>query len=251
MNGAGIEVISAVAAAVLGAVLGSFVTLVSHRLPRGGSLVRGRSRCPSCGTVLGLRDLMPLVSWLASRGRCRHCGAPVGARYPVIEAVMAALFLAVYLRFGVTVPAALLGAAAVLLVTLAAIDLETGFLPDAVQVPLLLLGVGYRWWAGDLIQGLVGLALAGALAYAVRFGYGRLTGREGLGLGDVKFFGVAGLWLGPTGLPAFMVLGGGLGLFVGLVWRRLVSTREFPFGPALAAALFAILLFPELARVFV
>lgn len=240
----------ALAAAIVGAALGSFVSLLSHRLPRGEAIVGGRSRCPHCGAALRALDLVPVVSWLASGGRCRRCKARVGLRYPAIELGLAALFVLIYLRLGPTWPGLLLAALAVVLAALATIDLETGYLPDAVQAAAVPLGLAYQWAAGEVAWGLAGLVLAGGLAYAVRWGFHRASGRQGLGLGDVKFFAVAGLWLGPGGLPAFLVLAGALGaLFAGL-WRAMGGEREFPFGPALAAALLAVLLAPEVRDVY-
>ena len=104
--------------------------------------------------------------------------------------------------------------------------------------------------ASDVALGLAGGALAGGVAYAIRYAFKRLRGRDALGLGDVKYFAVAGLWLGPSGLPAFMVVTGVAGIAFALLWRRLGGGCEFPFGPALALGLFICLLFPELVRLF-
>ena len=237
-------------AALLGLIFGSFVTLASHRLPRGEPILTGRSRCPSCRAALGPRDLVPLLSWLVQRRRCRHCGAAVSPRYALIEVLLAGLFAMLYLHSGATPTGLLLAALAVGLVTLSVTDLEAGIIPDKVLLVLAPLGLAYQYAAGDVALGLAGGALAGGVAYAIRYAFKRLRGRDALGLGDVKYFAVAGLWLGPFGLPAFMVVTGVAGIAFAWLWRRLGGGREFPFGPALALGLFICLLFPELVRLF-
>lgn len=237
-------------AAVLGLIFGSFVTLVSHRLPRGEPILTGRSRCPSCRVALGPRDLVPLLSWLVQGRRCRQCGAAVSPRYALIEVLLAGLFAGLYLHSGATLTGLLLAGLAVGLVTLSVTDVEAGIIPDKVLLVLAPLGLAYQYAAGDVALGLAGGALAGGVAYAIRYAFKRLRGRDALGLGDVKYFAVAGLWLGPFGLPAFMIVTGGAGIAFALLWRRLGGGREFPFGPALAFGLFICLLFPELVRLF-
>lgn len=234
-------------AAALGLAFGSFVTLASYRLPRDEPIIAGRSRCPSCKTPLAARDLVPVVSWLLQRRRCRRCGAPVSPRYAIIEVVLGALFVAVYLRLGAGVEGLFLAGLAVGLVILAAVDIEAGIIPDKVLIVLAPLALAYQFALGDALAGLAGGALAGGVAAAVRLVFLRLRGREGLGLGDVKFFAVAGLWLGPMGVPGFMVVSGLAGAIFARLWRRMGGGEEFPFGPALALGLFLSLLFPGLA----
>lgn len=241
-------VLGSVAAMLLGLAFGSFVTLVTYRLPRGEPIFRGRSRCPSCEAALGPRDLVPVLSWLAHRGRCRRCGAPVSVRYPTMELVLAVLFVVVYLRVGATLPGLLLAALAVGLVTLSVIDLEVGIIPDRVLLVLAPLGLAYQLAIGHVLVALAGAVLAGGLAYGLRVAFLRLRGRDALGLGDVKFFATAGLWLGPASLPAFLIVSGLGGIGFARLWRRLEGGREFPFAPALALGLFLCLLFPSLSQ---
>ena len=175
-----------VLAAALGLAFGSFVTLASYRLPRDEPIIAGRSRCPSCKTPLAARDLVPVVSWLLQHRRCRRCSAPVSPRYAIIEVVLGALFVAVYLRLGAGVEGLFLAGLAVGLVILAAVDIEAGIIPDKVLIVLAPLGLAYQFALGDALAGLAGGALAGGVAAVVRLGFLRLRGREGLGLGDVK-----------------------------------------------------------------
>lgn len=182
-------------------------------------------------------------------------GKPIGGRTLAIEAVVAALFIAIFLDRGAS-PSGLLLALLVLgLATLSVVDLKISIIPDNIQLVLAPLGVVYRTVDGssvvdDILISLIGGAFAGGVAFAVHYGFKRLRGRDGLGLGDVKFFAVAGLWLGPFGLPAFMIVSGVTGVVFALLWRRLGGGREFPFGPSLALGLFICLLFPALTRIF-
>lgn len=240
-------------AAGLGLILGSFVSALTWRLPRGLSVARGRSTCPSCDHPLTARDLVPLLSWLAARGRCRHCGATVSARYPLIEAACALLFLLVAARapaLGWTLPALAAGLALMgTLLALAVVDLEHGLLLDGLNVAAAVPALALRWLDGGA-EGL-GLALVGALiggggAWLLRTGFRLTTGRDGLGLGDVKFLAVAGLLVVPLDWPVFLFLAGLAGVVLGLAWRAAGRGPVFPFGPALILALVVVVLVPNL-----
>lgn len=240
-------------AGALGLVFGSFLSALTWRLPRGDSVARGRSACPTCGHALTARDLVPVLSWLLARGRCRHCAAPVPARYPLIELTAAALLAVIAWRAGALdwPPAALAAAAllALVLLALAVVDLEHGLLPDvltlAAAAPALALRLILDGPQGLLLGGL-GALVGGGGAWLLRVAFRRFTGRDGLGLGDVKFLALAGLLLPPTGWPVYLFLAGCLGVGLGLVWRATGRGATFPFGPALILALLAVVLWPDL-----
>src|SRR4051812_46407840 len=132
-------VLVAAGCGLLGLLVGSFLNVVIHRVPRKESVVRPRSRCPGCGTTLAERDNIPVLSWLLLRGRCRTCGEPISARYPLIELLTAVVFAAVGARFGAdwAVPAYLVLAAG--LVAVSAIDLEHFLVPNRILQWILLL----------------------------------------------------------------------------------------------------------------
>ncbi len=232
------------AAALLGLVLGSFVTMLSARLPAGGDLLGARSKCPQCHTALGVPDLVPVFSWLFLRGRCRHCAAPISRRYPVTELVMVMIAVLVAARLGATWEGLLVLLLGAVLLAMSVIDFEHGYLPDPLQVAAALLGGAFVILNGHWKSGLAGAAVGLAVGLALRYGYCALRKRHGLGLGDVKLFAVAGLWLGVESLVSFFAIAGVLGILFGLVWRRAGGHAEFPFGPALCATLFLLLLFP-------
>lgn len=242
----------------LGLCLGSFATALSWRLPRGISVSLERSKCPKCGRILGIADLVPVFSWLFMRGRCRACRAPIGWRYPVIEIATLALCLAFYLRFGFSVSTLLLFCLAPVIIAAADIDFAHMILPDGLNLSVLLLGVAVltanAFLAGDppefiLAHGetaLGGVALYGLGSLALRQGGMAILGKEPLGWGDVKFFAASGFWLGtnPEVLAHFLILSGAAGVAIALLWRRFRKEAAFPFGPALLLA-FVIMLIAE------
>ncbi len=235
-----------VKAGILGLALGSFANLVAWRLPRGEPIMAGRSRCPQCGHVLGVADLVPLASYLWARGRCRYCAAPVSSRYPVIEIACALLFVLALAAAGPGMEAIVLALLALGLVILTAVDLEHQIIPDEVSLWLAALGLVYQALPPDrmnaLLAGSAGALLGFSIAWLLRMAFQRLKGREALGMGDVKFFAVAGLWTGVGGLADFMMISGLAGILFAIGWRLRGGDAVFPFGPALAVGLFCVML---------
>ncbi|WP_432498588.1 prepilin peptidase [Kineococcus auxinigenes] len=239
-----------IAAALLGLLVGSFLNVVVHRVPRGESVVHPASRCPGCGHAVRRRDNVPVLSWLLLRGRCRDCRLPVSARYPLVEAGTAVLFAAVAHLVGPAwaLPAYLYLAA--IAVALALIDLDVHRLPDAIVLPsypvvagLLLLASALNGdWAAALRAAVGAVAVFGL--YVVLF----VAKPGGMGLGDVKLAGVLGMLLGWWGWDALVVgtflaflLGGVVALPLVLSGRAGRRSR-IPFGPyMLAGALLALL----------
>ena len=232
-------------AGLLGLAIGSFLNVVIHRVPRDESLVRPGSHCPSCGCAVRPRHNVPVLGWLMLRGRCADCKAPISARYPLVEAGTAALFVAVAAKFGWSweLPAYLYLAAVA--VALAAIDLDVLRLPDRIVLPsygaapiLLLPAViaEHSWRAG--VRGLA----AAALLYA---GYWILAALpKGMGGGDVKLAPLLGFYLGWLGWSS-LVVGAFAGFLLGgLVGVLLMATRaatrksRIPFGPFMLAGVF-------------
>lgn len=229
-----------------GLALGSFVTLASHRLPLGEDIVVKSSQCPSCKTKLGFKDLWPVFSWLFSGGKCRHCKNPIGVRYPIIELLTMLLCLLIYSQFGLTLAGVLVTLFAVMLMVMVVVDIKHTIIPDMVHITLLPLGLAYHATMGtDWSVVLLGFLAGTGLGLVLHHGYRWLRGCEGLGYGDVKFFAVAGVWITIEHFAGFTFLSGLLGVVFGLVWRAAGRGRVFPFGPALAAALFLVVLYPE------
>ena len=225
----------ALLAGLLGAAVGSFLTVVAHRVPRGQSVVSPpRSRCPACGASVRAWDNVPILSWLALRARCRDCGGRIPARYPLVELVTAVLFLAVVAVHGLS-PRAWLGLAFVaLLVAVALIDLEHRIIPNRLLWPAAIaaLVLVTLWDLGRLPEHL--LAGAGAFTFLL---VAALAYPGGMGMGDVKLAGVMGLFLGSAMVPAMalaFLAGSVVGVAIILRHGAAARKRGVPFGPFLA-----------------
>lgn len=236
----------------IGLVFGSFIACASYRLPRGENLVAKPSCCPACKTKLKPKDLWPVLSWVTSKGTCRHCGAKVHWRYPAIELATAAVFVAIYWRYGFNMQAVILALMAVALLIMTVVDFEHYIIPDEIHWALLPLGIAYHYTVSTPIDNVIlGTISGAAIGLALHYGYRLIRKKEGLGFGDVKFFMVSGLWLSSLVLfPPFLFLSGMLGVGLGIIWQILGRGPRFPFGPALALALFLCVAFPETTRIF-
>lgn len=230
--------------------IGSFVATAALRLPASQPIVLARSACPHCDTALGARDLLPLVSWLALGGRCRHCAAAIPRYYPGVE--LAALLVAAWAAT-VFSGAALLAAAALGwgLLLLSLIDRRCLWLPDLLTLPLAAAGLLCAAWAGEaaLVASAIGAAGGYALLAGVAWSYRHLRGRDGLGLGDAKLLAVAGAWVGWQGLPLVLLAASVAALTVVamMAWRRrgLDWQQPLPFGPFLALGLWLVFLYGQ------
>jgi leader peptidase (prepilin peptidase) / N-methyltransferase len=239
-------------AGLSGAVIGSFLNVVVYRLPIGESLMKPRSRCPSCGTPVAPRDNVPVVSWLFLRGKCRHCDASISARYPAVELLTALAFVAVVLARGLHSELVALIPFTAVLIAVAFIDLQHRIVPNKIVVPAAVWGVAA---AAPFRTGMLPeLLIAGAGAFAFLLA-AALVYPAGMGMGDVKLAGVMGLYLGKLVLPA-LVVAFGVGAVVGvaLMLREGRSARKkgVPFAPFLAlGGLVALLAGQQLIDLYV
>ena len=263
---------------LLGLCVGSFLNVVIHRMPkmlerqwqadaaeyRGETvpdtpritLATPSSRCPHCGHQITALENIPLLSYLALRGRCSHCKAPIGIRYPVIELLTALLSAAVAWKFGPTLQTA----ASLLLVwslmTLTFIDLDTFLLPDDITLPLLWLGLllNLNQVFVPLETAVIG-AMAGYLSlWSVYWLFKLVTGKEGMGYGDFKLLAAIGAFLGWQALPGVILLSSVVGACAGIglmIFAKHGRETPIPFGPYLAAAGVLMLFFGEtLSKLF-
>jgi len=219
-----------------GLILGSFATVVAHRVPRGESFVTGRSKCPHCGAQIAAYDNVPVLSWLLLRGHCRTCGDRISVRYPLTELAMAALFAATVLILGTDdVGELALGLAlCATLVIVTVTDLERRVIPNAVLLAGAIAAVAIAGVSdpSSLVDRGIAAVAAGGLLFLVAIAYPR-----GMGMGDVKLVAVMGLYLGRAVAPAVLI-GFAAGALVGvcMIARRGASARKqaVPFGPFLA-----------------
>ena len=223
--------------ALLGLVAGSFLATLVIRWPEGQPL-SGRSRCDSCGAGVAWADLVPLLGWLALKGRCRACGAAIDPRHPLFELMAAAIGLLAMLA--VPGPQGLWGAVlGWVLLALLALDLQHYWLPDRLTLPLLALGLAGGM--GTLPERLLGAATGGGGLLLLALLYRWLRGREGLGLGDVKLMAALGAWLSLGLLGPLLLAASVAGLAFAAVsrWRRTAEdggVMRVPFGACLALA---------------
>jgi leader peptidase (prepilin peptidase) / N-methyltransferase len=228
-------VIAVIAAAIGGLLIGSFLNVVAHRLPRGQSLLRPRSRCPQCQTQLRAIDNVPVVSWVLLRGRCHHCGTSISARYPIVELVTGALYVAVVATQddAVRIVLGLLLVTALVPITL--IDLELRLIPNLITGPAALVAVvAIAALDPDFLpEALIAAAAAGGFFFLAAVMYPR-----GMGMGDVKLAGMLGLYLGRAVAPAiFIALIAGVAVGAAVIARKGAKEGRktaVPFGPFLA-----------------
>jgi leader peptidase (prepilin peptidase)/N-methyltransferase len=256
-------VLEATFAALFGLLIGSFLNVCIYRLPRDLSVVRPRSFCPNCEGQIAWFDNIPVVTWLMLRGRCRHCSAAIPLRYPVVEAMTAALFFAAFALHGPGLLALKLCVFSALQVGLMFTDLEDRILPDEftlggtvaglafspfVPVPFLFMPLFFapdtsdRWIS--VAESVFGAVFTSVVLWGIGAAYKRLRNREGLGLGDVKMLAMIGAFLGARGALLTLILGSVAGSVLGLIFimatRRSAATYELPFGTFLAAAGLAV-----------
>lgn len=267
---------------LFGCLVGSFLNVVAHRLPlmiaaeeagdasSGISLSYPSSHCPQCGHALSWYENIPLLSFMMQRGKCRHCGARISWRYPLLEALAGMLGGLAIWKYGLTIDGAAIAVFLLALLALTAIDLDTGLLPDKITLPLLWLGL----LAAAAGHGPAPAAaiLAAAAGYAALDGLNRvsrlITGQDGMGGGDMKMAAMMGAWLGPEGLVFALFLAFASGAAYGLLLRLLqriapsnatdqnpasqdddLPPGALPFGPWLALGAAVTALWPEIVNV--
>ena len=236
-------------AGVLGLVMGSAVTAIAWRLPRQISWFSGRSACPACHKPLGAADLVPLLSFAFSRGRCRHCGARIAWRYPITELWCAAWAVLLVLRTGLYPWTPLLALWGFLLVALTWIDYDYKLLPDALTFPGTLIGLAATLLQpGGAHRALLGLLVGAGGLWLVAWLYYRVRKIEGMGGGDIKLAAMFGVVLGAplTLLTLFLAAAAG-SLWGGVLMLRgrAHGRTELPFGTLLAPAAMIALLFGD------
>ena len=271
-------VVFAATAGLFGLIVGSFLNVVIHRLPkmmeadwqcqcaelRGEelppteplTLASPRSRCPHCGHGITAMENIPVISWLFLRGKCSSCKAPISIRYPLVEAATGLLsaYAAFHFGFGLQAAGAILFVWA--MIALTGIDFDTQLLPDSITLPLVWLGLLFNLFGTytSLSSAVIG-AMAGYLSlWSVYWGFRLATGKEGMGFGDFKLLAAIGAWLGWQMLPVTILLSSLVGAIVGvglIVLAKRGRNVPIPFGPYLAAAgLLALFYGKELNRTY-
>lgn len=226
---------------IVGLIVGSFINVVVVRLPKQQSLVRPGSHCTNCQTPIRWWDNIPVLSYFLLRGKCRSCHQVISVRYPVIELLTALLFLTVEIRFGWS-PVVFLRdwpfVAILLAVTF--IDLEHRIIPDPLSLGGLALGLATSWMVADpgWILSISGALLGFVLFFGLAWVYEKLSGRSGLGGGDIKLLAMVGAFLGPNGVFITILISSVFGSMVGIGWALTTEKKQWlrvsiPYGPFL------------------
>ena len=224
--------------AVFGLIVGSFLNVCIYRLPRKQSVNWPGSRCTACDRPLSWYENVPVLSWVALRGRCRTCRERISVIYPLVELITAGLFVAGYLIYGLTPLLAVRIAFACAMVVLFAIDLRHHLLPNVITVPGIAIGFALSLFLPPgWKSALIGLLAGGGVLFAIAEGYYRLRGIEGLGMGDVKMLSMIGAFLGWKLMLVTLILGSFAGSIIGLgviALGRGGMKAALPFGTFLA-----------------
>jgi leader peptidase (prepilin peptidase)/N-methyltransferase len=235
---------------VVGAVIGSFLNVCIHRLPAGESVVYPPSHCPGCGARIRSWDNIPLLSYLLLRGRCRSCAGAISLRYPLVEALSGILLVLLLYGFGLAPKLGVYGAFVAALIVVTFIDLDHQIIPDVISLPGIVVGlVASALGQGPpLLESALGALVGGGILYAVAVGYHALTGREGMGGGDIKLLAMIGAFLGWRGVLVSLIIGSFTGAVVGIsliLVRRQDRQVPIPFGPFLALGALCALAFGD------
>ena len=224
---------------VYGAIVGSFLNVCICRLPENRSVVSPPSSCPSCGYRIRWYDNIPIASFLLLGGRCRSCKAPISIRYPLVELTNGLLTVMLFIKFGPTLTFLAFFLLCSALVAVTFIDLDHQIIPDAISLPGIVAGFAFSFflpWLGWKAS-LIGLLAGGGSLLLVAYGYQLLTGKEGMGGGDIKLLAMMGAFLGWKSIPFILFSASLVGSVIGvsvMLARGRDSKLAIPFGPFLA-----------------
>src|SRR3990172_1815822 len=230
--------------ALLGAAIGSFLNVCIRRIPAGESLVFPASHCPKCNHSIRFYDNIPIISYLALRGRCRNCREGISLQYPLVELLTAIMALLLFWKFGLTLKFLFSFVLACALIVITFVDFERQIIPDIITlpgIPLFFLAavfaMGIPW-----LEAALGFLIGGGILYAIAFGYELITKREGMGGGDIKLLAMLGAFFGWKSLFFILLVSSFLGAIVGIS-VILIKGKDMryavPFGPFLSLAALA------------
>jgi len=237
---------------ILGMILGSFLTVCVHRIPKGQSIVAPRSRCPKCGVQIRWNDNVPLISFLWLRGKCRDCHTSILPRYPIIELANGLGYLLMVWRFGFTWSTVVYAGLFSVFLVVTWIDWDHKIIPDVITLPGIVIGFlcASLLLPTGWVNSLVGILVGGGVLLAIAWVSPYLFGKEGIGGGDIKFLAMVGAFLGWQQALLTLMVGSVVGAFIGiglLAAKVLQKGQYIPFGPYLAlGALIAVLWGPEI-----
>lgn len=226
---------------IVGVCIGSFLNVLIYRLPRHHSILWPLSSCPTCRQRLSLRDLIPILSYLWLKGKCRYCHQPIGLSYPVVELITGLFTVSWALRFGNDPREGWRLILGYILILIATIDLKTHLIPNRLTYPVILLGLVYRWCHGEIGSALIGGLVGGGLLLIIYLLY-----PMGMGMGDIKLLTLVGVFLGGRGVMSALFWGSLSGVVILsplVLTGRLKRQQPVPFAPFLAFGALVVLFF--------
>lgn len=226
---------------LFGLIWGSFFNVCICRIPAEESVVKHRSRCPKCAAPIFWYHNIPVLSWVALRGKCRSCREPISIQYPLVELATALLYLFLFLRFGLGIQWIAYALFLSYLLVISVIDLYHRIIPDELSLSGIVVGFLAALATGDItwLESLLGILVGGGVFLAIAWSYEKLSGREGLGGGDIKLLAMLGAWLGVKSILLIIVISSALGSVVGILFmlgKKKDMKTAIPFGPFLAFA---------------
>lgn len=235
---------------LFGLILGSFLNVCIHRIPRKESLVRPPSACPQCNAKIRYYDNIPLIGYVVLRGKCRFCKKPIPVRYPIVELLTGLLSMSLFVKYGLTPHYFLLFFFTASLVIVTFIDLHHQIIPDVISIPGILVGLaavslfklnGLSWK-----DSLIGMIIGGGSLFLIGVTYEWLKKKEGMGMGDVKLLAMIGAWMGYMALPYIILISSLTGIIIGggsLLLTKKDFGNRIPFGPFLVLGTLITLFF--------
>ncbi|MBC2716702.1 MAG: prepilin peptidase [Desulfobacteraceae bacterium] len=237
---------------IMGACIGSFLNVCICRIPESRSIVTPGSSCPGCNTLIKFYDNIPIISYLLLLGKCRTCAEPISVRYPLVELLTGLLALASVIRFGISIDFLIyfIFISALLIITF--IDLDHQIIPDVISLPGIPIGLLSSFFLASLYfkDALIGALIGGGSLFLIAWGYHFITGKEGMGGGDIKLLAMVGAFCGWQGVFFTIFVASASGSLIGAV-LMLFAQKDLkfavPFGPFLSLGAIAYIFFgPEL-----
>lgn len=224
---------------LFGLVFGSFLNVCIYRIPLRKSIIFPPSSCPNCGHRITFYDNIPVFSYLLLRGKCRHCHAHIPIHYPVVELLTGLLSMALFIRYGLSYQYILSFLFLIALLLISFIDLHHQIIPDILSIPGIFAGIAVSFIPGQVVwlDSLIGAVGGGGILYLIAVVYKKMTGRDGMGGGDVKLLAMIGAWMGWRALPFIVLLSSFSGIVIGggaLMMAGKGYRVRIPFGPFLS-----------------
>jgi len=223
---------------VLGLIIGSFLNVCIYRIPRGISITKPLSFCPACKKSIRFYDNIPIISYILLKGKCRYCGNPISIQYPLVELLTGIFSLVLFYKYGLRLEYAFYLIFVSSLIIISGIDIQYQIIPNLITIPGMLFGLLIAFFLGKgLFNAISGLVLGGGSLLLVSWIYSLVTGKEGMGGGDIKLLGMIGAWLGPRSIFPVVMLASFSGVIISIIVfiaKNKGKETAIPFGPFLS-----------------